>query len=264
MPVIDPVMALIFALLLGLALGSFYSVCVHRYLTREPIVFARSKCPLCAHQLAWWENIPLLSYLLLRGRCRACKGRIRLRYPVLEALSGLWSVGLMLKFGPSGPYALYMVIGGILFVASFIDFEAYILPDVLTLPGVVLALAGAHFVLLPELGVPTLRDSLIGAGAGAGFFWLLQQLYRRLKGREGLGTGDIKLMLLLGGLLGWQALPIMVTAAAVSALFASVYYMLKPNAPALQTMVPFGPFLSLGGMVYVLFGDYYWMWMLHR
>lgn len=255
-------LAMIVAGVLGLVLGSFYNVCIHRYVSGESIVRPRSKCPKCGHQLAWWENIPVLSYLLLRGRCRACKEGISARYPAVELVSGLWAAGLAWQYGLGWVFALYMLIGAILIIASFIDLQLYILPDILTLPGAAIALAGAYFVLRPILGGPSLTDSLIGAAAGAGVFWLLQQLYRRLKGIEGLGTGDIKLMLLLGSLLGWQALPIVITAAAVSALVASLYYLLKPGASALQTMVPFGPFLSLGGMLYILFGRYYWMYML--
>lgn len=250
------------ALILGLVLGSFYNVCIHRYLSEESIVKPRSKCPKCGHQLAFWENIPILSYVILMGRCRQCKDRISLRYPAVELLSGLWAFGLALKYGPTPVFLLYMVIGGILIVASFIDLQAYILPDILTLPGAGIALAGAYFILRPELGGPSLQDSLIGMAVGAGLFWLLQRLYRRLKGIEGLGTGDIKLMLLLGALLGWQALPITIVASAVSALFASLYYLLKPSGRALETMVPFGPFLSLGGMLYILFGDLYWRMLL--
>ncbi len=243
------------ACILGLVLGSFYNVCIHRYISEESIVKPRSKCPKCGHQLSWWENIPLLSYILLMGRCRGCKKPISPRYPLVELISGLWALSLALKFGASAVFLFYMIIGGILIVASFIDLQLYILPDKLTLPGAAIALAGAYFILLPAMGRPTLMDSLIGAAAGAGVFLILQQLYRRLKGVEGLGTGDIKLMLLLGAMLGWQALPLMVTASAVSALVASLYYMLKPGGAALQTMVPFGPFLSLGGMLYVLYGD---------
>lgn len=248
--------------LLGLLLGSFYNVCVHRYLIGESIVSPGSKCPQCGHKLAWWENIPLLSFAFLRGKCSSCKKPIRWRYPMLELASGLWAFGLALKYGPTLVFAVYMLVGGILLVASFIDLDSYILPDVLTLPGAGIALAGAYFVLRPALGGPSLQDSLIGAGAGAGVFLLLQRVYRKLKGVEGLGTGDIKLMLLLGALLGWRPLPIAITAGAVSALVASVYYLLKPNAPALQTMVPFGPFLSLGAMLYILFGHFYWRFML--
>ena len=250
------------ALVLGLVLGSFYNVCVYRYLAEESIVRPGSHCPKCGHMLSWWENIPLISYLLLLGRCRKCKVRISPRYPFVELLSGLWALGLALKFGPGMVWLLYMVIGGILIVASFIDFEAYILPDILTLPGAAIALAGAYFILRPALGVPTLSQSVIGALAGAGVFLLLQRVFRKLKGREGLGTGDIKLMLLIGALAGWMALPVIIIVSAVTALFASLFYMMRSKSEALQTMVPFGPFLSLGLMLYILFGHLYWRMLL--
>jgi len=239
-------------------LGSFYTVCVHRYLSGESIVFPGSKCPACGHKLRWWENVPVASFLLLQGRCRGCKTRISWRYPTMEAVSGLWALALALKFplGPEtlGPFFLYLAIGGVLIVASFIDFDSYLLPDVLTLPGAALGFLGAWLVL----GMP-LRDSLIGAGVGAGSFWALQVAFKKIKGYDGLGTGDIKLMLLLGALLGWRALTI--TAGALTALLASVYYMRKQPEEGMRAMVPFGPFLSLGGMLYILFGDYYWAWL---
>ena len=241
------------ATVVGLVLGSFYNVCVHRYLTGESIVFPGSKCPKCGHPLSWWENIPLLSYMMLRGKCRSCKAPISLRYPLVELVSGLWALGLALKFGASAAWCVYMVLGAIFIIASFIDFASYLLPDILTLPGAVLALAGAYFFL----HIP-LKDSLIGAAVGAGVFWLLQWGFKLLKGYDGLGTGDIKLMLLIGALLGWKGLPVAILAGALCALLASTYYAMKPKKEGERTMVPFGPFLSLGAMLYILFGQYYW------
>jgi leader peptidase (prepilin peptidase)/N-methyltransferase len=244
------------ALVLGLVLGSFYNVCVHRYLTSESIVFPGSKCPHCGHPLSWWENIPVLSFALLLGRCRACKGPISPRYLVVELFSGLWAFGLAWKFGMSWAFGVHMVVGGILIVASFIDFAEYILPDVLVLPGAVIAFLGAVFLL----GLPA-RDSLIGAAAGGGGFLALQQGYRLLKGREGLGSGDVKLMVMLGAWVGWMGLPLAITAGAVCALLGSAIYMARQKQ-GMKTMVPFGPFLSLGAMLYILFGELYWEWLL--
>ncbi|THB66287.1 MAG: prepilin peptidase, partial [Desulfovibrio sp.] len=158
-------------------------------------------------------------------------------------------------------WVVYMVCGGILIIASFIDFDSFILPDILTFPGAALALAGSYFFVLPVYGTPTLLESLIGAVVGALIFLILQQLYKKIKGTDGLGTGDIKLMLMLGAMVGWQGLPVAITAAAVIALFASLFYMVRPGAKGTQTMVPFGPFLSLGAMLYILFGSYYWEWL---
>ncbi len=245
------------ALLLGLCLGSFYNVCVHRYLTGQSIISPGSHCPQCAHPLSWWENVPLLSYIILLGRCRSCKTHISLRYPALEIVSGLWALALALKFGADWIWILYLAFGGILLVLSFIDLESYLLPDFLTLPG-----AGAAFCcawLLPHL---SWQNSLLGAVLGAGFFWLLQRIYQLLKGMQGLGSGDIKLMLLLGALLGWQALPLVIFLAALSGLIISLLYLRYSQNEGLQTAIPFGPFLSLGAMLYILFGTEIMRWYL--
>ena len=170
----------------------------------------------------------------------------------MELVSGLWALGLALIHGPSPAFAVYMVVGGILIVAGFIDLELYVLPDVLILPGAAVALLGGVFVL--DVGA---RDALIGAAAGAGIFYLLRLVYRLLKRTEGLGLGDVKLMFLLGGLLGWQALPAVVVAGAALGLAAGVYYMRSTPGKKLQTMVPFGPLLGLAGMLYVLFGEWF-------
>ncbi|MFP4213023.1 MAG: prepilin peptidase [Desulfohalobiaceae bacterium] len=245
------------ALILGLCLGSFYNVCVHRYLTGQSIVRPGSHCPECDHKLAWWENLPLLSYLLLLGRCSSCRQRISLRYPALEAVSGLWALALALKFGAGWLWLLYMLFGGILLLLSFIDFKSFMLPDVFTLPGA--ALAFACSLLLPHV---SWQSSLIGGVAGAGLFWLLQLAYKLLKGVQGLGSGDIKLMLLLGALLGWQALPLSIFFAALSGLLVSLAYLRLNPGQGLQTAIPFGPFLSLGGMLYILIGPELMRWYL--
>jgi len=236
---------------LGLVLGSFYNVCIHRYLTGQSIVRPASHCPKCGHSLVWWENIPLLSYLLLRGRCRGCNSPISLRYPLVEGLSGLWALLLALQFGLGWDWLVYMVVGGLLIIMSFIDFAEYILPDVFTLPGAVLAFCGMVFLV----GMPW-QDSLLGAVIGAGGFWLLQQGYYLIRRVEGLGSGDIKLMLLLGALVGWQGLPLLIFLAAFTALAASLGYMAKNAHQGMQTRIPFGPFLSLGAMIYILYGSW--------
>ena len=146
---------------LGLILGSFYTVCVHRYIEGQSIVWPGSRCPACGHGLRWYENIPLASWLIQGGRCRACRTSISARYPIMELTSGLWSLALAWKFGPTAPYVVYMVFGGALIVASFIDFELYILPDVITLTGSALALTAAPLLL----GLPW-AQSVVGALAG--------------------------------------------------------------------------------------------------
>ncbi|MBG0777806.1 MAG: prepilin peptidase [Desulfovibrionaceae bacterium] len=246
------------ALVLGLILGSFYTACVHRYLVGQSIVTPPSHCPVCNHRLAWWENIPLFSYILLRGKCSACKTPYGVRYLLIEALSGAWACALAITHGASAAFLVHMTIGGILIVAAFIDLDSYILPDRLTLGGAILAFCGS--VLL--LGLP-LQESLIGAAAGAGLFLLLQRGYRLARGVEGLGTGDIKLMLLLGAWLGWPALPFVILVGALGGIVGGLFAMRSQPGKGLQAAVPFGPFLALGGMLYILVGDTFWAWYLN-
>ncbi len=246
------------AAILGVCLGSFYNVCIHRYLVGQTVNNPRrSYCPHCGQSLSWWENIPLVSYMLLLGRCRHCRQRISARYPAVELLSGLVALALALRFGPTWPWVVMMGFAGMLLVASFIDFAAYILPDGITLTGAALAWPAAVFVL----GVPWL-DSLLGALIGAGFFLFLQMFYRRFRGIEGMGTGDIKLMLMLGALTGWKLLPFTVLAAALTSLAASLFYLARDRSQGMQTAVPFGPFLSLGAMLAVLYGEPAMRWYL--
>jgi leader peptidase (prepilin peptidase)/N-methyltransferase len=246
------------AFVLGLCLGSFYNVCIHRFLAGESIIWPGSHCPKCGHGLALWENIPVISYLLLRGRCRECGVWISPRYPVVELISGLITAFLAYRFGLSWSWIVYLALAGVLITASFIDLEAYILPDMLTLPGAGLAL-GASFVL--PISWP---DAFIGAGAGFALFWSLQYGYKVIKGREGLGGGDVKLMLMLGALVGWQGLPLTIFLASCLGLAASLFYLYRDRNKGMQTRIPFGPFLALGTYIYLLCGEEIMGWYLGR
>jgi leader peptidase (prepilin peptidase)/N-methyltransferase len=256
--------------LLGLILGSFYTVCVHRYLTGASIVLPGSHCPKCLRPLRWWENIPLVSYLILRGRCAGCKAPISWRYPLMEFLSMGWAVlsakhvidhfvklhaahlagaGLNGLPGLFLPWLLLMAVGGVFLVASFIDLVLYILPDTLIYPGIVLGVATGVY----GLGLP-LDQSLIGAAVGAGLFWLLRFVHMRLRGIEGLGLGDVKLMAMIGALTGLLGLPAAVLFGAGSALFLSPLFRFNWREAGPMRM-PFGPFLCLGCMLTILWGD---------
>ncbi len=239
-----------FAGLVGLILGSFYTVCVHRYLTGQSIVLPGSHCPLCGRKLRAWENVPLLSFLILRGRCAGCKAPISWRYPLMEAASMVWAVALALRFGPGLAWVLLMAVGGVFLVASFIDLEIFILPDILTYPGILLGLATGVFAL----GVP-LTDSLAGGAAGAGVFWLLRFVHMRARGVEGLGLGDVKLMGMIGALTGWMGLPPAILFGAVSALALAPVFRMLPREDDGPLRIPFGPFLCLGCMLAIFWGE---------
>ena len=252
--------------LLGLALGGFATVLVARYdkpgmSVAEPPYPA---CPDCGRRLTWTETLPLVGYVLQRGRCRGCGERISPRYLAVELACGLWALGVALVYGPGVEWGVYLGFGWLFVVLSFIDFEHFLLPDIYTLPGAALALACAVAFLNTGGLWARLTPSLLGGLIGAGGFWLIHFGYRRLRGSEGLGLGDVKLMLLIGFLLGVDSLPFVLLAGTLSALLASFWYLARPNARGGRTRVPFGPFLCLGAMLWILAGDAVWGWYLTK
>ena len=238
------------ATVLGLFLGSFYNVCIYRYLTGESIAYPPSHCPHCKKNLRFWELIPVLSYLALRGRCARCHAPISFRYPLVELISALIAGLLAWRYGPSPAFWIFFISAGMLIVASGIDFALCILPDTITLGGFVLALPASLYI--PGLGW---QASLTGALLGGGLFWLVLTLFKRLRGIDGMGLGDAKLMLFLGALCGPLALPLILLVAGISILPFFFLMAQRPNAEAIQQLqLPFGPFLSLGALVHLLAG----------
>lgn len=250
----------ILALVLGLVLGSFYNVCIHRGLTGESVANPpRSKCPKCGHFLSWWENIPLVSWVILRGRCRECRETISIRYPVVEAVSGAIALALALKFGPGMQFAVYLAFSGLLIVLAFIDLASFMLPLYPMIIGAVAALVCAPLFL----GIPLL-DALLAAALGAGSFFLIRLFYRKVRGIEGLGEGDIWLMLLLGPLVGTRHLPFIILVSGVTLIVCSIPFVSRRDADGnpLQTPVPYGPFLCLATILAILVGDEALAWYL--
>jgi leader peptidase (prepilin peptidase) / N-methyltransferase len=224
---------------------------------REPfnLVVPRSACPSCKAPISAWQNLPIVSWLLLRGRCAACGVRISIRYPLIEALTGVLSAAVAWKLGFGWPAAAALVLTWFLVALVFIDIDHQLLPDNLTLPllwfGLLLALWG------PQPGgapVPVdLRSSLIGAAAGYLSLWCVFQAFRLLTGKEGMGYGDFKLFAALGAWLGWQMLlPVILVAAAVGAVTGIVILAVKGKDRG--TPIPFGPYLAAAGWLMLLFG----------
>ncbi len=238
--------------LLGLMVGSFCNVCVHRIPRGQSIVWPGSHCPHCQHAIAWYDNLPVLSWLWLGGRCRHCRQPIAVRYPLLELLVAISWAWLAWAIGPSDVLIEALVLMTWLWVLTLIDLETMLLPDVLTFSGIALGLAfSAWFDRLP--------DALIGAAAGYGFFWLVARAYALYSGREGMGAGDFKLLAMLGAFMGWQALPFIVFLASTTGVLfggAWLWYTRKHT----RAEIPFGPFLSLAGALWYLWGS---EWLQH-
>jgi leader peptidase (prepilin peptidase) / N-methyltransferase len=252
--------------LFGAVWGSFFNVAIVRIPRGESIVRPGSRCPHCATPVRAADNIPILSYLLLGGRCRACRAPISARYPLVEALAGLLAAALWWKFVAADPgqaagirlarFACYFAFGGVLLVLAFIDLATKLLPDVITLPALpilYLAAFGAHG--------PDWKERLIGAAAGYLFFRIIADFYYYVLKREGLGLGDGKLLAVIGAVLGWRALPFVVFVGAMVGALVSLPVALgqrrrRPAAeagPLGRVQIPFGPFLALAALIY-LFG----------
>jgi len=244
------------AAVVGLELGGLASIFIQRWIDELPILKpGRSMCPSCEHKLSWRDTIPVLSYLMLRGRCRYCGESIGGQYMLVEMSCMAWSLAVAHHFGLSLEWGVYLVLGCMLIVGSFIDFETFLLPDRVTIGGAVLALA-ASFVLVEG---PGWQDAVLGSLVGGGLFWVLQQGYRLWRKDEGLGTGDVKLMCMIGAMTGFSGLPFTILAGAITGAVGSVAYMLR-SGEGMKTRIPFGPFLSLGCMLYVLYGQEIMCW----
>jgi leader peptidase (prepilin peptidase)/N-methyltransferase len=246
---------LVILILLGLAVGSFLNVCIHRLPRRQSLVSPGSRCPHCGYALRWFDNIPVVSYVLLRGRCRGCRGPISVRYLAVE----LATMGLFLAhgwvFGWTPLLAARLLLACALVVLFAIDLEHHLLPDRITLPGIVVGLLSS--LALP----PGLVDAIVGVLVGGGVLWLVGEAYYRYSGREGMGGGDVKMLAMIGAFLGWKAVLLTLVASSVTgALIGLLVILLKRGG--LKHELPYGTFLALGALASSLVGDRVIAWYL--
>jgi len=237
------------AFVLGLCIGSFLNVCIYRLPLQASIVKPRSKCPGCDTPIAFYDNIPLLSFIFLRGRCRHCDVSIGIRYPLVELLAGAMSVCVFLFFGPTMTGLVYFLLVMVLIAVTFIDIDHRIIPDKITLPGIPVFFLLALF--LPNLSV---TGSLLGILAGGGSLYLVAWGYHLLTGQEGMGGGDIKLLAMIGAIVGWQGILFTIFAGSVLGCVVGLALMIK-SRKGMKLAVPFGPFLSLGAVIYLFYGQ---------
>jgi leader peptidase (prepilin peptidase) / N-methyltransferase len=241
------------ALALGLIIGSFANVCIHRLPRRRSVVAPASACPACGAPIRPWDNVPVVSFLVLRGRCRSCRAPISWRYPAVEAANGLLYLVLALSLGPSPRTFVLMAFATALLVLSLIDLEHFHLPDVITLPGIAVGLLAS---LLP--GPPGAVESAASALGGYLALWALNAAYRRARGQDGFGQGDWKMLAMMGAVLGWRG---MLLSAFLAALLGSlVGVALIARGRSSREKLPFGTFLGWAGIVVVFVGDPAWAW----
>jgi leader peptidase (prepilin peptidase)/N-methyltransferase len=252
---VDPALALAAAAGLGAVIGSFLNVCIYRLPLRKSVVWPSSACPHCTRELSWYENIPVLSYVTLRGRCRTCGGSIGVQYPVVEALTAVMFALAWWYYGPSPLFVSRVVFGCALIMLFAIDLEHHLLPNVITLPGIVV---GFIFSLWTE---PGWVASLVGLLVGGGVLWLVAEVYYRVRHEEGLGMGDVKMLAMVGAFLGWQLTLMTLMLASLSGTVIGLG-LIATKRGGLKYALPFGTFIALGAAAAATIGPAALNWYL--
>ena len=242
----------------GMCIGSFLNVCIYRLPSSMSILKpSRSFCPQCKSAIKFYDNIPVFSYIWLKGRCRNCKASISLRYPLVELITGILAIAILFLFGLTLEGLVYFIFISSLLVITFIDIDHKIIPDIITLPGIPIGLL-ASFVL-PAM---TFISSLVGLLVGGVSLLLVAWVYSLITHKEGMGGGDIKLLGMIGAFLGWKGVIFTIFAASLTGTLVGIIVMLQ-KGKNLKFAIPFGPFLSIGAMSYVFFGEKVVFWYLH-
>jgi len=239
----------LFSLLFGLILGSFLNVCIHRIPRKESLVRPPSACPQCNERIRFYDNIPLISYVILRGKCRFCRKPIPVRYPIVELLTGSLSMSLFVKYGLTPHYFFFFFFSASLVIVTFIDLRHKIIPDVISLPGILVGLAAVSLFRLNGL---SWKDSLIGMIIGGGLLFLIGVSYEWLRKKEGMGMGDVKLLAMIGAWMGYMALPYIILISSLTGIIIGGGSLLLTKRD-LGQRIPFGPFLVLGTLMTLFF-----------
>ncbi len=245
------------AFVIGACIGSFLNVCIYRIPVGLSIVSPGSSCPQCKTMIPFYDNIPILSYLVLMGRCRNCRTFISFRYPFVEILTGFFAFSCALVFGPTLYSLTVFVFIATLIVVTFIDIDHRIIPDSISLSGI-------PIFFLAGLANPSLhwQDSALGILAGGGTLYAVAWGYQIVTGRDGMGGGDIKLLAMIGAMVGWRGVIFTVFASSVIGTLIGMLTMIK-SGKGMRLAIPFGPFLSTGAVIYLFFGNQLIYWYIN-
>ncbi|MFO7560320.1 MAG: A24 family peptidase [Desulfobacterales bacterium] len=239
----------IYAFIFGMCIGSFLNVCIYRLPASKSIVSPSSSCPACGKTIKFYDNIPVVSYLLLKGRCRSCKSHISLRYACVEIITGLLALCSFLKYGLSLQALIIFAFISALIVITYIDIDHKIIPNRITLPGIPIFLLAS--IIFPEMH---LLDSLLGILSGGGSLFLIAWIYKTITKKSGMGGGDIKLLAMIGAMIGWKG--VLFTIYVASATGTAVGFLLMlVKGKNMKFAIPFGPFLSIGAITYIFLGE---------
>lgn len=246
---------MLLAALLGLAVGSFLNVCIHRLPRGESLVHPSSRCPSCGRALRWHDNIPVVSWVWLGGKCGQCHASISVQYPIVELITAALVVGIVMVTPPGPLLASRLVLACALVVLFAIDLEHQILPNVITLPGIAI---GWLFSLF---GPPGWQASLAGMLLGAGLLYGTAAAYYMVRREEGLGMGDVKMLAMIGAFLGWKAVLLTLVLASFAGALIGIFLM-STSRGGMRYALPFGTFLAMGALVAMLAGDWIIAWYL--
>ena len=244
--------------LFGAVIGSFLNVCIYRLPREESVAWPASHCPTCRKPIAWYDNLPIVSYLVLRGRCRACQSPISIRYPLVETANAIGYVGVFWMFGFTAIACAYAALVSALVVVTGTDLSHTMIPDAVTLPGIVVGLLCAALILPISV-----MESLTGILVGGGLLWFLAWISPYVFGKEGMGGGDIKLMAMVGAFIGWQ--PVLLAIMIGSFLGSMIGGTLMISGViSRREPIPFGPFLAIGSLLALVFHQplFEWYWSL--
>jgi leader peptidase (prepilin peptidase)/N-methyltransferase len=241
--------------LFGLLVGSFLNVCIYRIPRRESLAWPASHCTSCNRPLSWFENVPVVSWAVLRGRCRTCHASIAPTYPIVELTTAVLFAGGYLIYGWTPLLAVRLLFTCAMIVLFVIDLQHRILPNVITLPGIVVGLAFS--AVLP----PGWLASTIGAIVGGGALYLIAEAWYRVRGVEGLGMGDVKMLAMIGAFLGWRLTLVTLMLASFSGSVIGVS-LIASGRRSMQAALPFGTFLAVGALVAAVYGDTLLAWYL--
>jgi len=244
------------AIIFGAIVGSFLNVCIARLPIEESIIWPGSHCPRCKRPINFYDNIPLVSYVLLGGKCRHCHESISFQYPLIEGITAFSSFVIFTRFGVSLSYVYYFSFVAALIVITVIDLYHQIIPDVISIPGIGVGLFGS--LVIPYL---TFVNSLIGILVGGGSLFLVATLYQLLFKREGMGGGDVKLLAMIGAFMGWKSVILTILLGSLVGSIVGIAIMLLKGKD-FKTAIPFGPFLSLGAVLSLFYGEALIHWYL--
>lgn len=241
--------------LFGACIGSFLNVCIYRIPIKQSIISPPSACPVCQGRIPFFLNIPILSYLFLRGKCNNCKTPISIRYPLVELLTALSALAVAARFQLTPETVFWFVFIVVLIVISFIDIDHQIIPDILSIPGVFIF--SLSFVMVPGM---TLKQTVLGVLAGGGGLYLVAAAYSFVRKADGMGGGDIKLLAMIGAATGLKGVFFTIIVSSLIGAVAGILIMMVSRSSDPKLKIPFGPYLSIAAVLYVFFGEPFIHW----